>query len=371
MKQRLFKVLSFIKDKYSSYLSKQNLDTLWKESIRGVDLKKLSKEQVNAIQAYWSPLIGGKKVSDKWHQLLYSISGVFNPEYEPFEIAVKVQNALSPVAARRVFDDKCLYQQLLIGFNIPIRVAQCSNGVYYLPEQTSMVETDYCDFINSLKDITDCIIKPSVGTDGGRGVSSLDVKDGIVIGSNNENIRTFIDKFQKRYGLNYCIERKVHECANLQCLNPTSCNTLRIHTYRNREKQIIEHLSSYIRIGKQGEVVDNAFSGGYCGRISKEGYLDRIIRVYPYQISTVTESGVDIRKYKIDNYNKIINTVIKAHSLLPMFDLIGWDVTIDDAGNVIIIEFNPNPDMRLEQLVFDSSCLGVKQADIVRSVFSK
>ena len=60
--------------------------------------------------------------------------------------------------------------------------------------------------------------------------------------------------------------------------------------------------------------------------------MDRLTRVYPYFKGNKTESGIDISHYKIDNFDKIIQTVKKAHSQLPMFDLIGWDVTIDRGG---------------------------------------
>lgn len=367
MKSLFAKAFLFLKNIYVEYYTFRVLNKIWKEQTKGIQLKELTSEQRQAIQAYWKPLVG-KKVTTKWHQLIYSISGCFNPKYEPFDIAMKVQRNLSPGFAQKAFDNKGLYHQLLTGFNTPTRVGLCSNGVYYLPSLNSFVEVSFKEFLQGISDITDCIIKPCIGTDGGRGVSSIEVLKGIEA-STGLSIHDFITQFQKKYGFNYCIEQKVHECDNLQCLNPSSCNTLRIHTYRNRIGQKIQVLSSYIRIGKSGEIVDNTYSGGFCGRISKDGYLDRLTRVYPYFKGNKTESGIDISHYKIDNFDKIIQTVKKAHSQLPMFDLIGWDVTIDRGGVIIIIEFNPNPDMRIEQCVFDHSCLGDLQEEIINRVY--
>lgn len=367
MKHLVLNSYSYLKNKYLGFVTSHVLNSLWKETSKDVKLKELTAEQKQAIQDYWEPLVS-KKVSTRWHQLIYSITGVFKPEYEPFDIAMKVQNTLSPAFAQRAFDDKGLYHQLLNGFEFPTRVALCSYGVYYLPESGGLIEVSFDEFINGLLNITDCIIKPCKGTDGGRGVSSLDVVDGEVLGCSCD-IKTYIIQFQNSFGYNYCVERKVHECENLQCLNPTSCNTLRVHTYRSKIKQEIQFLSSYIRIGKMGKVVDNAHSGGYCGRISQDGYLDRITRVYPYKCISVTESGVDISHYKIEGFDRIINMMKRAHSQLPMFDLVGWDVTIDTEGKVVIIEFNPNPDMRLEQCIFDYSCLGGYQEEIIKRVY--
>ena len=368
MRNIINKTFNYLKSKYVDYYTFKILDNLWNEYSKDIKIKELTLEQKLAIQSYWKPLVG-KKVSTRWYQLIFSISGDFKSEYVPFEVAMKVQRTLSPGFNQKAFDDKSLYNQLLVGFNIPIRVALCSRGVYYLPESKDLLEVTFDEFILGITNIKDCIIKPCVGTDGGRGISSINVIDGKVTES-GQDISSFIDDFQRKYGFNYCIERKIHECNNLQCLNPTSCNTLRIHTYRNRDKQEISFLSAYIRIGKLGKVVDNAYSGGYCGRISKDGFLDRVVRVYPYLLDTKTESGVDVNHYKILDFEKMVSTVKRAHSLLPMFDLIGWDVTTDEEGNVIIIEFNPNPDVRIEQCVFDTTCYGDLQETIIRKVYS-
>lgn len=354
-------------DYYEKYRLKKGLSRMWKSYASGCTLKKLSSKQIDEIQAYWQPRVG-KRVSTKWHQLLYSLTGDFKVEYEPFEVCTEVQNRLSPPLQQYLFDDKGLYRLLLSGYNIPDRIAECNKGIYYLPLTKGPVEVSFKEFLLHIQTISDCIIKPSVGTDGGNGVTSLDVKNGIVL-SDNIKISEYILNFEKKYGKNYCIERKVKECDNLQCLNPSSCNTLRIHTFRNRKEQRVEYLSSYIRIGKQGQVVDNAYSGGFCAEINKDGFLNGSVTVYPYKRHTHTESGVNLIGYKINGFDIMVDTVLKAHSSLSQFDLIGWDVTMSKDGNVIIIEFNPNPDVRIEQVIFGTTCLKDKQDEVLKQVY--
>ena len=161
------------------------------------------------------------------------------------------------------------------------------------------------------------------------------------------------------------------EWEYLSCLNPSSCNSLRIHTFRNRQTQKIEFLSSYVRIGKKGNVVDNAHSGGFCAPVYPGGLLKKAITVYPYKTYKYTESGIYLENYCIDNFQNMVDTVLKAHSSLPMFDLIGWDVAMDKNGNVIIIEFNPNPDVRMEQVIFGTTCLVNKQDEVLKQVYQK
>lgn len=44
---------------------------------------------------------------------------------------------------------------------------------------------------------------------------------------------------------------------------------------------------------------------------------------------------------------------------------------MDKNGNVIIIEFNPNPDVRMEQVIFGTTCLANKQDEVLKQVYQK
>lgn len=91
--------------------------------------------------------------------------------------------------------------------------------------------------------------------------------------------------------------------------------------------------------------------------------------INPYSVVKKTDTDITLEGYHIDNFQKIIDTCIAAHSRLPMYDLIGWDIAVDENQDVVIIEFNPNPDMRLDQLFFGNSCLLDSQKEIVSHVY--
>ena len=355
-----------ILDKYrtiaDSYSSERITRKICSDVAKQCELKKLTKKQEEEIQGYWKPLVH-KRVDTRMHEVMLSLTGVFRPEFEPFEICREVQQRSMTFGAMRFFDDKNLYRSLLNGFNIPARVAEYNNGVCYLPEEGE-AELPKKTMLERLQNIEDCIIKPSVGTSGGSGVCSFDVVNGVEINSNQP-----VEKVLDGYGRNFCVERKVHECDNLLQLNPTSCNTLRVHTMRNREKQKICLLSSYVRIGKLGAVVDNMHHGGTGARIYEGGILRNAVACYPYKTFCQTESGVILDGYKIDDYEKIIETCLRAHSSLPMFDLMGWDVAVDIEGKVIIIEYNPNPDVRIEQAIIGDTCLLENQEWVMKQYY--
>lgn len=57
----------------------------WKNLSNGIVLRPLSNIQKAEIKHYWRKRTG-KNVDTRWHQLLYSLNGVYNVRYLPFEI---------------------------------------------------------------------------------------------------------------------------------------------------------------------------------------------------------------------------------------------------------------------------------------------
>lgn len=330
---------------------------------KGFDKKSLTKEQLEQIQDYWIPLYG-KNVRPDWHQLLYSLSGFFTPSYMPLEVYSDLITYWVPsYKVMAFFDDKNLYRYLFNGFRMPKRVVECCNGVFYLP-QLSDVEVPIQDVLEYCHNLTNCIIKPSKESSAGIGVKSFDVIEGLM-----KDGRGVKECFQS-YHQNFVIEQKIQENNNLHQLNPSSCNSLRIHTWRNESSQKVEYVSSYVRIGREGKIIDNASSGGITCQVLSDGVLaNNACTVSHYSIVNETDSGIKLSGYTIDRFRDMVDTAIRAHSRIPYFGLIGWDICVDSEDEPMIIEYNPNPDLRIEQLVFKDSCLIDKNIEILHQVF--
>ena len=338
---------------------------LFNRYAKGVSIKNLSdKQQAEAI-AYWKELTG-KKIDTRWHQLLYSKTGVFTPRYMPFEIYNEMITRQNPSdRVKAWFDDKCLYRYLLRDFKQPKRIAECYEGVCYLPSE-SIVEVSFGELVSHLSNISNCVLKPSKGSSAGRGVRLLEVNEGLVLGEESLKLEDLL----KSYNGNFVIEEKIEESECLSKLNPSSCNTLRIHTWRNSKKEKCEFISAYVRIGRAGKLTDNASSGGITCEVVKEGKLGNYpCSVNPYSVIEKTDAGVVMPGYLIYGFDEMVDTAVKAHSCLPMFGIIGWDICIDKNGTPIIIEFNPDPDLRIEQLVFRDTCLLDKQDEMIKEIF--
>lgn len=332
---------------------------------KGFERIRLSKEQQRQIQDYWIPICG-KTVKTEWHQLLYSLCGHFTPAYMPLDVYNDLIAHWAPsFKVMAFFDDKNLYRYLFNGFKMPKRIVEHCNGVYYLPEESDSEVTGQ-RVIERCFNIENCIIKPSKNSSAGIGVKPFIVKEGRML--DGSNVRDFL----KSYRNDYVIEEMIQESENLSRLNPSSCNSLRIHTWRNAKDERVEFVSAYVRIGREGNIIDNASSGGITCQVKLNGRLsDNACTVKHYSPIVTTDSGVRLAGYLIEGFEEMKKTAILAHSRVPYFGIIGWDICIDANNEPVIIEYNPNPDLRIEQLIFKDSCLLDKQKSILKQVYCK
>lgn len=116
-------------------------------------------------------------------------------------------------------------------------------------------------------------------------------------------------------------------------LHKDSINTIRIVTIRN-SYGVVSIVCSIIRMGTGHNVVDNFHNGGIyapidiktgkiCGTaIDKNGNR---YKVHP-------TSNIKLIGYQIPNWDKVIETTIKAHNLIPELGYIGWDVYVTEEG---------------------------------------
>jgi hypothetical protein len=334
---------------------------------KNVQIKKLTAGQKKEIREYYKENFG-ISVNPKFHELLYSISGVYKKEYMPLDVIAHVEESLSPFKYAKILDDKAMYDWWFPGIRFPERIAICCNGVAYAYDSDkSMRPINKQQLMDLSLNLSDCFIKPSRDSSGGVGVKAFNVVDGVV-SETGEPVNKLLDSYHG----NYVIEKKIVNSKNLRDLNPTSCNTLRVITWRNRKIGKIELVSALLRIGRMGALIDNSAAGGITVPVGKDGILSNsgCIKKGSYKRVEKTETGIDLKGYKIDHFQEIVNTALRCHEYLPYFDFIGWDITVDDKENVIVIEYNPQPDIRLGQLTFLDSYLLDKQKEILTSVYS-
>lgn len=87
----------------------------------------------------------------------------------------------------------------------------------------------------------------------------------------SKNLIVSPEQYLRSLGDNFIIQERVKQHAEIAKLNPSSLNTFRIVTYRERDNVYI--LNVTLKIGHKGEVVDNGHAGGYFVGTNEDGTL--------------------------------------------------------------------------------------------------
>lgn len=301
-------------------MNKNRLRKYYNRLRKTTTIYKLTASQKQEIHDYYYNKFG-VKVSTKWHEILYSISGIYRYDYMPFDVYNHLIESFSPFAFKKVLDDKVLYDWLLPDVRLPKRLYSSCNGVIYsYMFGEGKQEILLSDLLAAISEIDNCIIKPSKNSSAGIGVRELKVSQGVVTDYDGS-----LEKLIKSYKGNFVIEEKVVCCTNLKDLNPSSCNTLRIHTWRNRQENKIEFVSAFLRVGRKDSLVDNGFAGGIAIPVGNDGVLSNSgCTLKNYKRYEKSDTDIIFKGYNIQQFDEMVDAVCKAHHNLPHFDFIGW-----------------------------------------------
>ena len=318
--------------------------------------RKLSREQKKEVQDFYINMIG-RKVPLYCHEYFYSRTGVFTKEYVPnnlyhVEILPRAnENKL------QVLGDKNLCDCLFPGENVAHSILKNMNGYYYFEGEPVSEEVA----IEKCKDLKMVIIKPSRESKG-HGVQLFSAVNGVT----DLQGKTVTQLF-KEYKKNFLIQEWIKQHKDMAALNPTSVNTIRVLSYRSEMEVLI--IYAVVRIGRSGTVIDNQCAGGISTVITKDGKLGKVaFGGYSSDNIQMTDSGVLLEGYQIPSYDKAIEMIKRLHLRLPYFDIVGWDIAIQEDGSPILIEFNTNPG--LSQSAFKSG-MGEYTERIIRELWPR
>lgn len=138
-------------------------------------------------------------------------------------------------------------------------------------------------------------------------------------------------------------EEVVVQNETMSLLNSSSVNTIRVTTIlKDGDARIV---SGGIRMGRNGNVVDNFNSGGLgviydrkTGTVISDGF-DRARNVY----ETVPESGIRLKGFQIPQWDEIVSMIKEAAKVVPQVGYVGWDVCLSKDHGPLLIEGNSFP----------------------------
>lgn len=138
----------------------------------------------------------------------------------------------------------------------------------------------------------------------------------------------------------FLIEEYFVQHSKMAELSPSSVNTIRMVTFIDDHK--VPHLiTSALKIGVGG-YIDNIGQGGLYTILSYEGVVvvpfinkqgDHVV-VHPI-------TKMDLIGFKVPNFKHIKDQILKVSMVLPKTRYVGWDISINQNGDLEIIEGNP------------------------------
>lgn len=179
----------------------------------------------------------------------------------------------------------------------------------------------------------DIIAKPVDGTRG----------DGIfkIVGAEVYDWQRLYDRLVER---DYLLEQCIRACDELASFHPTSLNTIRVVTISNRDK--CEVFGALLRMGAHGSVIDNTHAGGVYAPINvKTGIIEiPAIDAHNNHYDVHPDTGKRIKGFHVPEWNRIVATCNEASKTIPDIHFAGWDLCVNQFGQVEIIEGNHAPD---------------------------
>lgn len=321
---RIKDIMIQARDYYRTFYQKKEV----KEIMSVIPSRKLSKCQKLSVTKYFEKNIGITTRDILWHEMYYSINNDFDVRYIPINaVFQRIISRFNNEAMMQAYADKNTYDIRFKDFNQPVTILKKWGGDFYIDNKIVSEKVAVCLFST----LDNVIIKPTLETGQGHGVFCFR-QDNLVISP---------EKYLQSLGNNFIIQERVKQHDKIANLNPSSLNTFRIVTYRERDNVYILNMS--LKIGHSGEIVDNGHAGGYFAGVNEDGTLKKwIYSLKPFSKKELTESGVKVEGLFIPSFHKLKETVCNLSLLLPYHKIVGWDMAIDENGNPLLIELNIN-----------------------------
>lgn len=147
------------------------------------------------------------------------------------------------------------------------------------------------------------------------------------------------------------LEEQITQYEELSKFNESSVNSLRVVTLHTINDGI-KVMAGVLRVGRKGKFADNFHHNGIASLIDINTglvYTTGVDRNFERYVKH-PDSDKEIVGYKVPKWDDIKCVVKKAASVYPDIRYVGWDVTIKDNGEIVLIEGNPGGDFDITQI---------------------
>ena len=290
-------------------------------------VEKLTTKEKKAIHSLWDQV--GYKGDGIWHRLYKSVNE-FDARYVPNDVyGLELLPKLNAVGLMAAWDDKAYYPRFFPDIKQPYAIAFVIEGIFY----------NHYYHQENVDDLTRCIldsfdrivIKPSDGLEG-RGVEIIEIE---------KNDFPSLRRKLLSFGRNYVIQEVIRQHEALAVYNTSSVNPIRVMTLRLGGK--IHYLHSTLRFGSPGMHTDMSFVNGkeiaHVCAIDKNGTIAGSWYDMDGKMDLITNLGIKEQK-PIPSFSDVVETAIAVHKRLEHFDFVGFDFTINQQKEPVLIEYN-------------------------------
>ena len=248
-----------------------------------------------------------------------------------------------------LLDDKVIFHDLMNYYHIPVPHVYFifKDGHFLTPNQAQELDDATIDAL--LQEVAEprLFVKRNVGGEA-TGVDIFSRRaDGTLLHHLTPVSASYIR--QQFQGSHLFFERQIHQPNYIRELNPDTVNTIRVLAARHHDEVVI--YSATLRVGRQGNYVDNAARGGLTIAINTTdgSFANHGLRMYdPQQYSTHPDTGHAFAGRRILEWDAVVALVQKTLRALPLRHSLGFDIAITDDGPVIV-EINTGAGMFLSQ----------------------
>lgn len=258
--------------------------------------------------------------------------------------------SISPETPSSVLRNKWIFGMVAqqAGVKTPRLIALIENYQVFNPVDKSFYKIE--EFFSDNNDL-DCYCKALAG-ECGKSVFHLVCSDNVLsVDGQIITLDALKDLLSSgRYLLQETITNQIKEISDIY---PNSINTIRLETIKNPHSGEIEFFPPLLRLGANGNTVDNWAQGGLAVEIDFDNCCLGKYGWYKVGYGTKTiqhpNSGITFEGVKVPYLKEAVEDAKKFHQCLPGMHSIGWDIALTDDGPVFI-EGNDNWEISLVQM---------------------
>ncbi len=249
-----------------------------------------------------------------------------------------IEPILNPPQYKHFYGDKNAYDMYLDVNCLPKTYIKRSAGGYL----QFLCESDRsCDDMHIPNNVSRLILKPSAETSSGSGVMlfTRNEKEEWICEKSNQYLSV---PFLMGYGADFVLQEAVNQHPYISQFCYSAVNTLRISTYKSFKDDEVHVLGSIMRIGVNGNFVDNAHAGGLfvginidTGKVGETLY-DQYGKAYD-EFNGIKYTA---NEYVIPHWNDIIEFAKYIGHQNRHCRLLALDIALDVNGKAKLIEFN-------------------------------